>query len=279
MTDKKRMILLTITHFNNTKEVECFLRHISDFKLPYNWHIEIAITDNSNNLKLPDKFTPNIKVYMPLENIGYLKGCSFAFNKWIEESKFYPEWVVITNTDIKFDEKFFNNLVNLILPEEVCCIAPDVLLENGYRQNAHKKCRPGDFEMYAYTLIYRNTFLTFILDNLYYYSCNLRRKLKDKKIKLPSNFELIYAPHGSCFLLKKTFFEKGGNLNYKGFMYGEEIYIAEEIRKLNLDVAWVPELKVTHFKKSTTCKVLNEKKVRWRLEISKILWNDYFARK
>ncbi len=132
--------------------------------------------------------------------------------------------------------------------------------------------------MYAYTLIYRSNLVTYLLDNLYCYVRTLKRRNKKKSLELPSDYERIYAPHGSCFLLRKNFFEKGGRLNYKGFMYGEEIYIAEEIRKLDFHVAWVPQLKVMHFKSSTSCKVLNDKKVRWRLDISKILWNDFFRK-
>lgn len=279
MINKEKIILLTITHFNNTEEVECFIRRISNFKLPDNWHIEIAITDNSNNLILSLDLKKNIKIYQPCENIGYFKGCSMALNSWIEERKIFPEWIGISNTDIEFAPEFFNRLISLDIPENICCIAPDILLENGFRQNPHKKCRPCNFEMFAYTLIYKSNFVTYALDNLYYYFCNLKRQLKSKKLRLPKGYELIYAPHGSCFFLNNIFFRKGGRLDYKGFMYGEEIYIAEEIRKLELNIAWIPELKVTHFKKSTTCNVLNEKKVHWRLEVSKILWNDYFRKK
>jgi hypothetical protein len=62
-------------------------------------------------------------------------------------------------------------------------------------------------------------------------------------------------------------------------MYGEEVHIAEEVLKRKLKIAWAPGLKILHFKKATTGMVLHAQKVRWRLEVAKILWKDYFSRR
>jgi GT2 family glycosyltransferase len=105
--------------------------------------------------------------------------------------------------------------------------------------------------------------------------------MKNREISRPEQyksqyFELIYAPHGSCIILHKTFLEHGGKIDYKGFMYGEEIYIGEEALKQNFKILWVPDLKVRHFKKATTGMVRHAQKVRWRLEISKIIGMTIF---
>jgi GT2 family glycosyltransferase len=140
--------------------------------------------------------------------------------------------------------------------------------------------------MYAYTLIYRSPFVTALLDRLYYILTELKSRLKSNGSAVPISedingpyLETIYAPHGSCVMFRRTFFEQGGRMNFKGFMYGEEIYIGEEARRRNLKIAWAPGLKVLHYKKVTTGKVLQAERVRWRLEISKILWNDYFSKR
>lgn len=274
----QRTILLAVSHFDNTPEVERFLRHISQFELPGDWRLDVAIADNSGTLNLSEGLLQRTTVYQPGDNLGYLRGCSYAINQWVEERGQYPDWLGVTNTDIEFGDEYFDRLISILPPEGVCCIAPDILLQNGLRQNPHMRKRPSRLEMYAYTLIYRSPFVTAVLDRLYYIFTSLKSWLKSNDQTASLLFEIIYAPHGSCVMFHRTFFERGGGINFKGFMYGEEIYIGEEARRRNLKIAWAPGLKVLHYKKATTGKVLHAEKVRWRLEISKILWDDYFAK-
>ena len=56
----------------------------------------------------------------------------------------------------------------------------------------------------------------------------------------------IYAPHGACVIFSKRFFSEGGSLDLPVFLFGEEICIAEAVRRLGLSVIYNPKLVLTH---------------------------------
>ena len=188
----------------------------------------------------------------------------------------------VANTDIEFEKSFFTDLVQVSLPEGVCVLAPDIITKKGLHQNPHKRYRPSRLEIYAYTLIFHSLFLTVFFENLQ----NVIRRLSQWKPSFRSgakkrenaDYEIIYSPHGSCFLMYRNYFERGGTLDFKGFMYGEEIYVAEQARRLNVKIAWVPRLKITHDRKKTTGIVKASQKKQWRQESARILWDDYFSK-
>src|SRR3954469_4439982 len=62
----------------------------------------------------------------------------------------------------------------------------------------------------------------------------------------------IYAPHGSFLVLSKEYFRAGGTLDFPCFLFGEEIYLAENLRRLGLDVVYEPSLEVVHQEHKST---------------------------
>ena len=284
MKSSEKVILLGLACYHDMQHVETFLEHIKKIQLPEDWRIETAIADNCGSLALSSQNSGQVYVYKPGENLGYLGGCSYAIGQWRSRHSLIPEWTVIANTDIRFEEDFFMRLLHFRLPEKVAVLAPDIMLKNGRRQNPYMEKRLGTFEMYLYTLIYRSSLLTRFMDYLRCSSFRLRKKRQEpfnsKKSSCTEkgqNCHFIYAAHGSCMLLHKTFFEHGGMLNFEGFMFGEEIFIAEEARARGLRVAWVPELRVVHFQKASTGFVYHTQKRLWRYQSAKILWRKYFS--
>ena len=62
----------------------------------------------------------------------------------------------------------------------------------------------------------------------------------------------IYAPHGSCIIFHKNYFEKGGNLKHISFLFGEEIFVAETLLKLKLEAWYEPALIVSDYEHAST---------------------------
>ena len=47
-------------------------------------------------------------------------------------------------------------------------------------------------------------------------------------------------------LFASSYFDKGGTLNYPSFLFGEELFVAEQARQLNLTTVFEPSLKIEH---------------------------------
>jgi GT2 family glycosyltransferase len=75
---------------------------------------------------------------------------------------------------------------------------------------------------------------------------------KTSPVKRPPTPGKIYAPHGACIVFSRHYFEAGGNLDYPCFLYGEEFFVAETARRLQLAIVVDPALKITHHEHATT---------------------------
>jgi hypothetical protein len=57
---------------------------------------------------------------------------------------------------------------------------------------------------------------------------------------------VIYAPHGAFIIFTKSYFESGSSIDFGLNLFGEEIFVAEECRKNNLNVYYEPQISVHH---------------------------------
>jgi GT2 family glycosyltransferase len=73
-------------------------------------------------------------------------------------------------------------------------------------------------------------------------------KNRKGKVNIPGK---IFAPHGSCIIFNKNYFERGGTLEPISFLFGEEMFIGETARRINLEVVYVPDLQVSHTEHSS----------------------------
>jgi GT2 family glycosyltransferase len=275
MTDSncsQTQYLFLVSHFNNTHEIVRFIEHVKF--LAGSQYIEFAIADNSGNWSDDSLRHSNIMLCTPNKNLGYLGGCRFALEQWTRNSKCLPEWIVFLNTDLEFAPDFFQVLQQIQVPSDVGVVAPYIYLETGVRQNPYKLHRPSRLRMLTYIIIYRSPILTFLQGKLF----QLKRLLKSKSkiIATESHSQEIYAAHGSMILLRRSFFDNGGTLEYKGFMFAEEFHIAEQARRIGLKIIYIPTLKVLHREHAALKNTARTQKRQWAMESMKIIWKDYF---
>ncbi len=96
-------------------------------------------------------------------------------------------------------------------------------------------------------------------------------------MKLSSN-EPIYAVHGSFIAIKKDYFEKGGSLRYGSFLYGEEIFLAEETRRIGLKTGVLSSICVMHNEHITTGKIKGKRHMHYLNESLRFLQKTYFSK-
>lgn len=269
---EQKTVLLTAVHYRNEAQVRRFIAHLETLPLPPAWHLAIAIADNSSSWTAANPLPPNVSVYKS-GNVGYLGGCACAYEAWRAECGRTPTWLGVVNTDLEFRADFFQRLAAHALPTSVGVVAPNVLLDNGARQNPFMRLRPSRLWLYAYMLVWRSA----LLSRLWDLGFNTKQKLDAfRSAKTHAAPTKIYAPHGSAVFLRDRLLA-ALTLDYRGFMYFEELHLAEQARRAGLEVWWLPDLVVQHHQNATTGAVRARRRWRWKYKSTKIILEDYFT--
>jgi GT2 family glycosyltransferase len=96
-------------------------------------------------------------------------------------------------------------------------------------------------------------FYAIFFQNYYFYNmyvCLSRAKswLSPLRRFLGSSFpkkeEIIYAPHGSCIVFGRHYFEAGGTFDHPVFLFNEELFVAEMALAKGLGVMFCPSLEI-----------------------------------
>ena len=265
-------VLLSCVHYRNEAQVRRFVAHLQGLPLPPGWRLVVAVADSSASWTNEEPLPAGVSVYKS-RNVGYLGGCAFAYRAWRAEHKTLPTWLGVVNTDLEFAADFFYRLAAHVLPEDVGIVAPNVLLDNGARQNPFMRSRPTRFLLYLYMWVWRSVPLSRLWDLGFV----TKQKLDAyKRAHLNAAPAKIYAPHGSAVFLKDRLLT-ALTLEYRGFMYFEEVHLAEQARNADLQVWWLPDLVVRHHQNATTTGVGARRRWRWKYKSTKVILEDYFG--
>lgn len=264
-------MLLTAVHYRNEAQVRGFIAHLRDLSLPPGWRLAVAVADNSASWTA-EPLPAGVSVYKST-NSGYLGGCAFAYRAWQAEHGVRPAWLGVVNTDLEFARDFFEHLVAHDLPRNVGVVAPNVLLDSGARQNPFMRLRPARFFLYVYMLVWRNTLLSRVWD----WGFVTKQKFDAfRSAHTDAAPQKIYAPHGSAVFLRDRLLA-ALKLEYRGFMYFEELHLAEQARLAGLEVWWLPDLVVRHHQNATTGGVRAQRRWRWKHKSARVILEDYFG--
>lgn len=272
---QKKEILILVSCYNNEDEVVKFANHLSIQAFSEKIFLVVScnsINDKEKLLKGLGNIGLDYSVLYPQKNLGYLHGCLYGLQHSINLEDF--KWVMISNTDIEFQSNLFiYDLLNENTPKDIWCIAPQIILPNGRRQNPFLISRPSSKRMIAWKKIQGNQV-----------GLRLYTKLSHVKRKLVANREgnsdfknsIIYAAHGSCFILKPECVVLLSQINDKIFMYGEELLIAELIRKNKKKIYYIHDLVVYHNENSTTRLIDYKRKSMYYKQSYGYLLNVFF---
>ena len=92
----------------------------------------------------------------------------------------------------------------------------------------------------------------------------MRAFLRSKFVKLwkpkvyfesSSNHRKMYGAHGSFMIFTKYYFSKGAHVDYPRFLFGEETFVAEQLRMNGLIIKHVPNIKVFDEEHGSTSKL------------------------
>lgn len=268
----QRAICFVLSMYHDASRVRAFVAHLRQLPCPRDVELHIVVTDNGRERRRP--LIPGADIVTPRRNLGYLGGCVHALESWRAAGHAQPEWVCVSNTDLELADDFLLRLTSEECAEDVGVVAPDVRLVNGAPQNPLLWRRPARLMMLAYAVLARSRMFARAFET----GVRVRHVLRlfgERSAALTD--PAIYAPHGSIVLLHRRFFERGAELRYGALMFGEEIHIAEQARRIGLRVIWRRDLRVVHEQHASVGRVRTEQRHRWLAESADVLWRDYFA--
>jgi len=233
-----------------------------------------AVVVVNNGGTLPEKRIQRIcevQIVQPGTNLGYANGCSRGIQAAREHLGHHPEWWVVSNTDIQIEPSFFQRLFRTTWPESVALLSPDVREARGWPRNPFHRQRPSRRWMRRRLRLLSSSLLT-----IPYIQAARWKRMISRPPSVPASAVPIYATHGSLLVIHRRFFERGGTLSYEGFLYGEEIHVAEQVRRMGLRIRWSPSLRAFHQQGTSLGRVSLTKQRRWRRESYKFLYRAYF---
>jgi GT2 family glycosyltransferase len=266
-------IRLLCVHYSDHERVVAFAHHLNTLPLPPGWILRGGICDNSLNWPDSAKLPDNFRVHTPPSNLGYLPGSAAANVCW--ESEGVADWTAIINTDLEFGQDFFLQLAQTQWEEDILAVGPDLRLRNNTRQNPFFATRPARKKLELYRFLFGNPLRSRFMEEIY----RLRRagKTPPEPEVITAPFVLAYALHGAATFLHRRYFEQGGSITYPSFMYGEEIFFAEEVRKLDGRMVWIPEAIVWHDAGATTSgNAQIARRAQWQHQSLSLLLERYF---
>ena len=251
--------------------------------------VDIVIVDNSERhsvsqvLKNLEKQSPRVKVAVPEKNLGFYNGAAWALREYCAANDL-PEWVIVSNTDLFFEDKdFFVKLFSLYKGISVGIVAPTIISTlTGVDQNPQISVRPSARKMWFYTFIYR----FYILGQAYWFLSMFKNMFKSRMVlskggrfkRECSVVSEIYAPHGSFVILNRNFFDKNGTLQHGSFLFGETITLAEHAIRLGVKVLYDPRLKVFHKEHASFGLLRSRQSIKFQWEGSKFTFETYFKK-
>lgn len=262
-------VLIVCVNYNSYPELKQYLSSIDKAaSLCENTKVKVEIVDNSECIEKVETIEyTNISVNIKnLGNIGYFPGAQHVING-IDNILDY-DYVVISNVDIQMDENFFMQLAKLQKDKDLAWIAPKIYSRNEERdRNPKVITRYSKKKLFLLYFMYRFPILFYLYTNTAY---------KRKKFQHTSDRREIYAGHGSFIILSKYFFENHRKLNYPIFLFGEELYLAEEILNIGKKVQYEPSLVIYDNEHVSTSKMKSHRYFKYNKESIRYILNKYY---
>jgi len=200
--------------------------------------------------------------YVASENLGYFPSVIAAIKSQEIELASY-NFLIISNVDLAVSKDFFREIKMLPMDETTGAYAPSIVSNKmNHDQNPKITARPSRFKLKLNRFLFRSRVAYGFLTRVNKLRLKLREitKIGSSRSYPPAGHgkRKIYASHGSFFILTHMFLKRVSELNYPVFLFGEEIYIAETSRNLNLDIIYAPNLRVFDSEHASTSKMKSD---------------------
>jgi GT2 family glycosyltransferase len=284
----KLKVVSIVANYKNSEETN---RFIEKFKFEGDGiDLSFIVVDNSLDFKLHDSLADfmefgGVQILKPRVNLGYYGAARYAFDTILFNK--IPDWIIVSNSDVSPCDEiniFYQNLSKYDVSLPVV-ISP-MILQSGttIEWQAHMFKKMPRLRYRIKRLIYNNIFLIYFYE---LYALLKRRIWHRFSFRLIGNKTIqfknianepipIYSPAGAFTFFSKGFFLSGGTFDYKSFMYGEEIFIAEQSLKIGAKVFYDENIKIIHDGYSTTNFLKNPAVLKYKKDSINYIFDTYF---
>jgi len=261
---------IVVAHYHSATDLCYFLRSLFRAPMPEGTTRRVVVVNNGGSLP-PDVNRSGVRIIQPKTNLGFLNGCCYGVERFVAKEGEHPQWWIVANADLRIDPSFFYRLLRHRWPSSIGWLCPDIRESDAWPRNPFHAERPTTRWMRNRVRLFSSSWLT-----VPYVTAARWKRTMSTPPAVPPSPTSIYAGHGSLALLHRRFFQKGGTLSYEGFLYGEEIHLAEQMRCLGLQVWWSPSLHAIHRGGSVIDGIpISQRRVWWE-ESYRYLCETYF---
>lgn len=261
-------ILIVCVNYNSYSELRQFLDSVEkSAENATDAHVEVIIADNSTLYEDVDvtSFQTISVSQQKFDNLGYLGGASAVINNTQNISQY--KYVIISNVDVLFEGSTIKHLVDFNIGNDVAWVAPTI-----YSEKFQKDLNPNIINRYPKQKL-RLLKLTYN-KWVYGFYCKYYYSRKHKDFSYPQCD--IYAGHGSCIVLTSNFFSDYERIDYPIFLYGEELFIAELIRKPKKRVIYVPTIRIKTIGGVSTSKLPSKSFCKYNIEAINYILKTFY---
>jgi GT2 family glycosyltransferase len=179
--------------------------------------------------------------------LGYFGGAHFGLQRaGVYEAEF--DYVVVSNVDLQLASSFLSELEAVAVADDVGLIAPSIFSRHRKRDLNPKilhRLSPSRVRFYEFVFSHRGTYLAYHIASV---GADLVRRLGPSRSSSTGAWagpqQTLYAAHGALMIFTRAYFQRGGTLDYPCFLFGEEVWAAEELRLRGLHTIYDPQIKV-----------------------------------
>lgn len=273
-----KISVIAVNH-NSYPELEGFLESIHECFEKGQHQVNVEILDNSTaynpscNDRLIENFEKviNLKI-LRMPNDGYFG----TIHNYLKSTKKNggANYVIISNVDIGLDKEFARRLDECEISPSVGILAPSIVTMSGIDKNP-KIVKPiSKRKLQLNRFLFRFSVLHVLLVQVNFIRLNIRRK-NLKRLETEYEVRDIYAAHGSFIIFTQVGFELFSKLSYPIFLFGEEIFLAEEFKKHGLQTLFQPKVQVFDKEHASTGKLASRKYREFNVEALTYLINHY----
>ncbi len=255
-------LLLVTVNYKGADTTERFLESASD--LDCCARSRILVVENGSQDGSAERLRTVVQQYANVQllessvNRGYFGAANWALQQYLAREHM-PDWVIVCNNDITFEDPRFLSKLFQRNPEREGVIAPAIIArQTGADCNPFLRQRPSPFQLLRFRFWQSNYYLMWFKQWLSPYVRILRHQLSLRRQEPGSaGSTRVYAPHGAFLIFGRAYFEAGGYIDDGFFLYAEELSVAETCRNLNLPVLHDRDLQVLHDAHRVTGRMCN----------------------